>query len=232
MIVGAFQPDKHLVQIESVYVNANDPAFAAAEIRRISAAGRTPMVTVEPWERVPGPTMLREWGRVLSVGPRVFVRYMHEPNGDWYGWSGRPTSFHLSWAEWDSAMPAGVSLVWNANVSYPGSRPLHEYFPGRESCDWVSLDGYARHGESMQQVFEPSLRELRELAPGKPVMIAETGCPRGKGQARWWREGLAWAANAGIAAVVAFSQDKSRIGGDERNWELSPAAWKALAEAS
>lgn len=187
------------------------------------------MLTVEPWDGPDTPRPLMWRGAVRQCRYRLFVRFMHEMNGSWgYPWQTDPSVFLDAWSAFYSQMPDDVNVVWCPNISYPGSRPMRDFYPFTQEPDWVALDGYARRGESMEDVFADSLRELRALAPGKPVMIAETGTERGRGQAKWWREGLAWAENAGVDAVVAFNENKSGRGIDERNWSLSPASWKAF----
>ncbi|HEY1188796.1 MAG TPA: hypothetical protein VGE74_14170, partial [Gemmata sp.] len=228
---GAYRPGGMDVQIEHVFVNANDPAFAASEIRRISEAGMVPMVTVEPWDGIPEIGDKARWVSALFRRGRVLVRFCHEMNGSWYPWASDPGRFRAMWESWSLMMPEDVELVWCPNVSYPGSAPIKDFWPDPDLVDWIGLDGYARHGESMERVFAPTLEELwreRIARYGKPVMLAETGTPRGRGQAKWWRDGIKWAERQGIAAVCCFNVKKD--GPDEADWTLSKAAQRAFKE--
>jgi len=230
---GAWKPGQMDVEIEHVFVALDDKDWGNESIRGVIRKGRTPLVTVEPWRGFPDADKLAQWRLILMSTQTIYVRYMHEMNGTWYPWGGQPEVFQREWARWHDAMPRNVRLVWCPNVSYPGSSPIADYWPDPDLVDWIGLDGYARDGESMEQVFGPTLEELwreRITRYGKPLMVAETGTPRGRAQAKWWRDGMRWAERQGIAAVVAFAEDKAHLGGDERDWSLSKAAQKAFLE--
>ncbi|MDQ3125221.1 MAG: hypothetical protein M3Q74_06400 [Pseudomonadota bacterium] len=222
---GAFQPGAHDVEIEHAFARADDPAWGAEAVRGIRRRGHTPLVTVEPWTW-PTDADLLAWGTVLGGG-FPFVRFGHEPNlapGHSYPWGSDPERYRREWARFRAAVP-GARLVWCMNISYPGSRPMADYWPGAESVDVLGIDGYAWNGEPPAAVFRPSLAELRAFAPDKPAMVCETAFPAGKGQAAWARKLAGIAVAERIGAVVWFSQRK------EMDWTLSAAARRAFARA-
>jgi beta-mannanase len=110
-------------------------------------------------------------------------------NGDWYGWSpgvnGNTAAEYVAmWrhvhALFASEGATAVEWVWSPNVSYPGSGPLLDTYPGDDVVDWIGIDGYnwgddgaGHRWQSFAGVFGPTYRELAAL-PGKPMMIAET----------------------------------------------------------
>lgn len=233
VLLGAFDPsgvlrDRPGVAVEMAFARADDPYWATQAVGRIIARGRTPILTCEPWRpELLTRAMFLSWRASLTFAREVFVRLGHEMNGSWYPWN-RPGDFLDLWTAWRSHMPSNVRMVWCPNVAYPGSRPMADYWPGAEHVDVVALDGYARHGETVGELFGPSLAELRALAPGKPVWIGETGTERGRRQAVFARALREWAAGEEIAACVWFNEDKSHLGGDERDWSLTERAADAL----
>jgi beta-mannanase len=73
---------------------------------------------------------------------------------------------------------------------------LEGYFPGEAQIDWLALDIYnhATQGacwHSFTRAFAEPYGRICDLAPGKPVMIAEIGCAEAGGdKAAWIREAL------------------------------------------
>jgi hypothetical protein len=121
---------------------------------------------------------------------RIFMRFAHEMNGNWYPWSGNTTAYRLMWIHfWDLVQQAGINntrmqWVWCVNwQDIPASLTAEDYYPGDKYVDWVSLDGYnnakSQSWSSWMEptdVFGPMIKRLIALAPGKPLGIAEVGC--------------------------------------------------------
>jgi beta-mannanase len=93
-----------------------------------------------------------------------------------------------------------VTFVWVPNAIYPGSIPLAGLYPGDAYVDWVGLDGYnwgtnptkPAGWTSFRNVVRPTYDALGALAPGKPVMVAETGSSEyGGSKAAWIADALA-----------------------------------------
>ena len=226
-----------------------------ADLDAVAARGATPVLTWEPWDPADNSrstladlaagawdgqlgwwaAALRDWGRP------VLLRFAHEQNGDWYPWAvgvaGTRAEDHV--AAWghlaDVLGEAGadnVELVWNPNVRYPGSTPMADTWPGAGAVGRVALDGYnwgsvPGHGgwQEPAEVFGPSLEELRDLAPGVPVTIAEVGCAESGGdKAAWVTDLVAWLdEQADVEALVWFDHDK------ETDWRLASSAASARA---
>jgi hypothetical protein len=182
---------------------------------------------------------LRAWGRP------VLLRFAHEQNGDWYPWAvgvgGTTAEDHITAFrhvhDVFAARGAGnVQFVWNPNVSYPGASSLSVTWPGDRYVDRVALDGYNwgssapdSEWQDPEAVFAESLDELRELAPGIPVIVAEVGCAdEGGDKAAWVADLVAWLDDqADVAAFVWFEHDK------EADWRIasSPASAAAMRDA-
>ncbi len=228
-----------------------------ADLDAVAARGATPVLTWEPWDPADRDRStladlaagawdgqlewwagaLRDWGRP------VLLRFAHEQNGDWYPWAvgvaGTTAEDHVAaWRHLAEVLAGAgadnVELVWNPNVSYPGSTPMADTWPG--AVGRVALDGYnwgavPGHGgwQEPAELFGPSLEELRGLAPGVPVTIAEVGCAESGGdKAAWITDLVAWLDDqADVEALVWFDHDK------ETDWRLasSPASARAVRRA-
>ena len=189
---------------------------------------------------------LREWADALRTwGRPVQLRFAHEQNGDWYPWavgvSGTTAADHVAAFRhvvevFDAQGAGNVQFVWNPNVRFPGSSPMADTWPGDRFVDRVALDGYnwgtSSPGHSWQEpeeVFDASLEELRELAPGVPITITEVACAEEGGDKAAWVTDLVAHLDeqADVAAFVWFDHAK------EADWRItsSPASAAAMRAA-
>lgn len=233
MLRGAFDPAgafaRDRLDVEHVFVAANDPEWAGEALRGIAERGRAAFLTIEPWQPVTDDDLARWAVHLWRASRPVHVRYQHEMNGSWgYPWQGDPERHRRDWTAFARAMPANVVRVWSPNVAYPGSRPIVDFWPGAEYVDAIGVDGYARDGETPAEVFEPTRLDLAAIAPGTPLMIAETAAPRGPRQKRYAEALVGYGRSRGLAACVWFNANKSGQGPDEADWRLSPAARRAF----
>ncbi len=231
-----------------------------SELDAIAARGATPLLTWEPYDWTAGVDQpqyalarlrdgsydpyLRRWADALRAwGKPVLLRFAHEMNGNWYPWAegvngNARGEYAATWRHihdvFTSAGASNVSWVWSPNVSYTGSTPLGELYPGDGYVDWVALDGYnwgttvSWHSwQRPEQVFDASLAELAAVAPGKPLMIAETASTEvGGDKSVWIAELFEWAAQRPeIEALVWFHYDK------ETDWRIDSSASAAEALA-
>ncbi len=128
-------------------------------------------------------------------GREIFLRFGHEMNGDWYGWSGFANGQNAQSAQefiatWrylhDRFRAKGVSnitWVWCPNhESVPNAawNQPENYYPGDSYVDWVCADGYNwgtsqtwSGWRSFDEVFGQIYNKVTSIAPGKPFMIGE-----------------------------------------------------------
>lgn len=124
---------------------------------------------------------------VKAAGIPIFLRTMHEANGDWYPWNVQNESARSSYiSAWrhihDVFQQAGannVTWVWCPNVQRASGAtakvPLSSFYPGDDYVDWIGLDGYNRGTNStFSSIFKASLEKVGTFT-SKPVMIAEIG---------------------------------------------------------
>ena len=215
--------------IEHRFYRSDEPAPVAA-IAGIQARGLRPLLTVEPWKGVGAPA---SWGAALrGLGP-IDLRFGHEMNGRWYPWSNRASDYLRMWAAWAGAMPENVRMLWCPNIDYPGAQPMRWFWPGADAVGAVGLDVYNRAGNppnpwaTFGALAASSLRLIRNLAPGKPIILAEVASPRGDHQPEWIK-GM-WSYLDGeddVEAVCWLNQDK------EQRWAFSAAGLAAFSDPS
>jgi hypothetical protein len=120
-----------------------------------------------------------------AYGKPFFLRFAHEMNGDWYGWSGAkngndPSKYVAAWQYvWNRFQALGatnVIWVWCPNGdSVPGLswNDLNNYYPGDAYVDWVGVDFYGLMwgnqdpGLMMDKVYV-------NYGSRKPIMVGET----------------------------------------------------------
>lgn len=185
---------------------------------------------------------IAQWGQALAAwGYPVQLRFAHEMNGDWYPWAesvngNQPGDYAQAWRHVHDVVEAqgasNVSWVWSPNVPYWGSTDLAGLYPGDGYVDIVALDGY-NWGTSAswsgwispQDLFAPGIAELRDLAPGLPILIAETASSEAGGDKAAWNTQLISYLNAqpDVMGFVWFHIQK------EADWRINSSAASATA---
>ena len=159
---------------------------------------------------------IHQWARAAAAwGHPYFLRFDHEMNGFWqFAWSeqtngNKPGEFVAAWRHvHDIFVQDGAratTWVWCPNISGSKTTPLAELYPGDDYVDWTCMDGYnwGTDGNGQWQTFADvfggsafngyhnTYEELLHLAPGKPIMIGETGTSRDGGDpGAWVRDAL------------------------------------------
>jgi beta-mannanase len=189
-------------------------------------------------------THLTQWGAALAAwGKPVMLRYAHEMNGNWYPWSdgvnGNTTGdYAAAWRHVHDVVTAAgatnVSWVWSPNIPYTGSTPLAQLNPGAAYVDVVALDGYNwgtsaawSTWQSPATLFDNGLAQLRTLAPGKQILIAETATTETGGSKAEWNTALVayLARQTDVTGVVWFHFLK------ESDWRINSSTTSASALA-
>lgn len=184
--------------------------FLAADAQVIKSLGAAWMVTWEPSgslqsiARGDNDAFISSWAQAAAAWPgTIYLRYMHEMNGDWYPWGvynghngNTAADFVNAWKRThDLFVQAGatnVKWVWSPNVRYGLNYPFADLYPGSAYVDWVALDGYNWGGQvgghpgwqSMASIFVDTYSQV--LGYGKPIVIAETAsAEKGGDKAAW-----------------------------------------------
>ncbi|MBO0801837.1 MAG: hypothetical protein J2P25_02015 [Nocardiopsaceae bacterium] len=180
---------------------------------------------------------------INAFGHPVVVSFDHEMNGTWY-----PYGYtHVASAEFVAAWrhvhrvidetTALVTWMWTINI-YAGNRtgPLAPLYPGDAYVDVIGIDGYDYSGtQPPAKTFGTTIHDAHELAPSKPMMIAETSVAPGPNAATQTTE-LFQVVKAGrLLGVLWFDVDRTHYtqGTDRHDWRLEddPAALAAFRAA-
>ncbi|WP_311381082.1 glycosyl hydrolase [Arthrobacter sp. ISL-85] len=185
---------------------------------------------------------ISQWGQSLAAwGKPVMLRFAHEMNGNWYPWAesvngNQAGDYVAAWRHVHDVVAAtgagNVQWVWSPNVPYPGSTDLGGLYPGQSYVDTVALDGY-NWGTSQTwsswvapaDLLGPGISQLRTLAPGKPVLIAETASSELGGSKAAWNTDLVsyLAAQPDVMGFVWFHMQK------ETDWRINSSDSSASA---
>lgn len=179
---------------------------------------------------------LRSFAATVKAFPSpIVISFAHEMNGPWWPWGKAqgPAAYVAAWRRiHDVFADSGVTNVtwlWNPNVvSGPAVSDPAAWWPGSRYVDWTGLDGYWwRPGDTFASIFSAGIAEMRRLAPGKPVIIAEVGAYAGPGMAADVTGLFRGAEADGLKAVVYFDHD----GHSDWRIEKNPAAAAAFRAA-
>ena len=185
---------------------------------------------------------ISQWGQSLAAwGKPVMLRFAHEMNGNWYPWAegvngNQAGDYVAAWRHVHDVVAAtgaaNVQWVWSPNVPYSGSTDLAGLYPGPGYADIVALDGY-NWGTSQTwsswvspvDLLGPGISQLRTVAPGKPVLIAETASSELGGSKAAWNTDLVsyLAAQPDVMGFVWFHMQK------ETDWRINSSDSSASA---
>jgi mannan endo-1,4-beta-mannosidase len=230
------------------------------QLRAIARRGSLPEITWEPWnhawDNARQPTyrlrriidgrhdgLIRRWARDLAAyGGPVRLRFAHEMNGNWYPWSeaanrNHPGEFAKAWRHvrriFEHERAANVEWVW----SPVALRVKKIEYPGDAYVDRLGLSGFVggvqlrhRRWRPFEKVFGHSLRQLRRIAPDKPIEISEVGAAEEGGDKPAWIRGMfrALARRPKIDTLIWFNIDK----GSDWRIQSSKASVRAFEEGA
>ncbi len=193
---------------------------------------------------------IRDYAKgVKGFGDEIWLRPLHEANGDWYDWGVGKSGAGNTDANVAEAFRhivkifreenvENVKWVWTTNASNQGSgTTLTGNYPGDEYVDYISIDGYNwgkcqswSSWQTFSQVFKRAYNALANI--DKPLFIAEISSSElGGNKAEWITDMFEHFATdfSRVFAVMWFSQSKEANEGD---WALNTSqeavdAWKA-----
>ena len=193
---------------------------------------------------------IRDYAKgVKNYGEEIWLRPLHEANGDWYDWGVGKSGAGNTDANVAEAFRhivkifreenvENVKWVWTTNASNQGSgTTLTGNYPGDEYVDYISIDGYNwgkcqswSSWQTFTQVFKKAYNALASI--DKPLFIAEISSSElGGNKAEWITDMFEHFATdfSRVFAVMWFSQSKEANEGD---WALNTSqaavdAWKA-----
>lgn len=119
---------------------------------------------------------------------RIFLRFAHEMNGDWYPWSmnSTPQDYIAAWRHIHDIFSGKgmdstrLQWIWCVNNADVGNYTAENYWVGDSYADWLGIDGYnfgrSQSWSSWQwpnQVFDNMVGRLRSLSSSKSICINE-----------------------------------------------------------
>ncbi|WP_295699296.1 glycosyl hydrolase [Lapillicoccus sp.] len=135
-------------------------------------------------------------GDIVRTNLPVVIRFGHEMNGSWYGWSAGRTEWNNSPAKYKAAwihvwqvfqsVGANDNTIWlwspsrvdNLKPSATnGITAMADDYPGDQYVDWVGASVYLRHaatGSDYSATFGKTISAL-EAVTTKPIFFAEVG---------------------------------------------------------
>ncbi|WFR66044.1 glycosyl hydrolase [Curtobacterium flaccumfaciens] len=209
---------------------------------------------------------LTKYAQALKAnGMPLVIRLDHEMNGQWYNWSegskqqNAAGSYTAMWKHvWQVFQDNGANqyAIWDwspsridklGNAKYQTLDYLQNYYPGPQYVDWVGMSGYYRDASeqpTFQNTFGATLAQIRQVAPGKKIVLNEIGATETGGsvsdsqKSRWIDslfDALADPANDDVIGFAYFSETATTIVDGTRttnDWRLDsrPDSLQAFAD--
>lgn len=227
------------------------------ELVSATTDGRRALITWEPWFLSSGSSQsnfslasitagehdgyIKSWAEGIRELPSiVYLRPMHEMNGNWYPWAGdkenMPIDYISAWRHmykiFDQMGTGNVRWVWSPYaVDTLVSNGFEAYYPGDEYVDILALDAYnwgspgshpaaqnaGRWQEADDLLSNPYHRLIR-VGP-QPVWLTEiASAEQGGDKANWLRTFLNLRGYSRVSAIIWFDVDK------ERDWRIASSA--------
>lgn len=155
---------------------------------------------------------LKAFGRAdHRLGLPIMLSFAPEANGKWYTWGAHHIGPKLYVAMWhrvhDVIMADGgskITWIWQMNVPWPGSEPIHLLWPGKRYVNQVGIDGQLRtRGATFAKVFGGTLRDVRRFSRA-PIMISEVSVAASPTAPHQITGLFTAACRIGLTAVIMF----------------------------
>lgn len=164
----------------------------------------------------------------VEDGDRMaFLAPLQEMNGNWVPYGEDPANFKKAFKRiQDLFTEQGVpreSIRWVfAPNGWSEGAPFEQYYPGDEFVDVVSFSAYnfGHHPDNPypkwktpEQTYGPFLTRMRQMAPDKPIFVAQTGTTAYTASGwdsgekdEWLHDAYAYlASSAGVRAIVYYN---------------------------
>jgi len=142
---------------------------------------------------------IRDWATAAKAwGHPFFLRYNWEMNGSWFPWgetrgNNQPGEFVAAWRRvhdiFTSVGATNATWVW-CPVADRGStlQPLEGLYPGGDYVDWTCVDVYNGNNPwtPFADVLASTYDRVAQIAPDKPMVLAETGATEDGGDKAAW----------------------------------------------
>jgi len=146
---------------------------------------------------------IRAWATAAKAwGHPFFLRFNWEMNGGWFPWgerygSNQPGEFVAAWRHvhdiFTSVGATNANWVWCPTAEMGSTlQPLDGLYPGGDQVDWTCLDVYNGNNpwKSFSDVTASTYDKVTQLAPDKPMVIAEVGSTEAGGDKAAWIQSM------------------------------------------
>jgi beta-mannanase len=248
--------------------NGTNNNFPITSFNIINSNGSVPHIVWEPWLSSLGVDVsildnilagkydsyitsfansAKNWGKPF------WLRFAHEMNGNWYGWSGAKNGgnlpatskytqvWHYVWNKFQAVGATNVAWVWspnNINVPNESWNAPENYYPGDSYVNWLGMEGYnwytnndgSINNQTFDQIFSGIYTKLNSINSSKPIMVSEFASED-------FNTGTSKKSNWIIDAFNKIKMNYQRVKcynwfhiNKERNWRIdSPNAGNPLA---
>jgi hypothetical protein len=227
------------------------------ELTNIWNTGKVPVINLTVGAVTPGRTaqqiaqgqidnQIRMWADAYrgwaTNGRRAFIAPLQEMNGSWVAYGRDPANFKLAYARIRNIFAQrGVPANTVRWVFAPNgwSEPGHEfelYYPGNSTVDVLAFSSY-NFGTcvwawpawgTFSTAYKPFLDRMREMAPSKPIFIAQIGSVSWGGDKSAWLDATytQLAAYPGVRAIVYFHRQRAE------GLPCDPVEWRFYAPSA
>lgn len=171
----------------------------------------------------------KTWATELD-NPITFVAPLPEMNGAWESYGSTPEQFkqayrHIQTIFAQTGIPAGtIRWVFAPNGWSDQGHEFERYYPGDSVTDIVAFSAYNWghcHNASWQEwqspevVFGPYIDRIDQMAPGKPIFIAQTATTsitqsgaNAQAKDNWLGQAYRYLQQTGVRGVIYFNIHK------------------------
>ena len=171
---------------------------------------------------------IRQWARIYKEWTqngqkRAFLAPLQEMNGEWVSYSHDPSNYIRAYLRIqrlfaEEGVPrSSVNWVFAPNGWHDPEKnyPFEYYYPGNSAVDAVGFSSFNfgscwwyTSSQSYEEIYRPYLERMSQLAPGKPIFVAEIGSVAvGLDRAAWFQDTLTKIANyPGVRGILYFNR--------------------------
>jgi len=198
---------------------------------------------------------IRKWAQAYALWSnggekRAFIAPLQEMNGGWVRYGLDPENFKAAWHkirsifEQEGVEDDAVSWVFAPNAWSDVGHEFERYYPGEASVDVVAFSSlnwgrcvdWGDGWDTFEETYLPFLDRMREMAPGKPIFIAQIGSvavgPDGRDdnlKNEWLRETFRkLAAYPALKGILYFNVLKT----ENSDIDCRPVDWRVYDEYS
>jgi hypothetical protein len=230
------------------YKQFGDTLFWPDEMKTLHSLSASPMITIEPHAVSLGSiaaghhdVYLREQAQTIAAfGSRVYIRFAHEMNGDWYSWCGDPVKYKAAYRyvrKVIKTVASNTTFVWCPNGNDDGRRPFSAYFPGNKYVDVFGVDQYnwGDPWRGLADMLRSSYAEFKALNPKRKIIVCETSSIEASDASRkanWIRNayGSTQTKLPRIAGIIWFDHEKWRVDTSAKSVAAFQAAFQAALQ--